>query len=188
MYTHTCTHMCTHIHAHTQTTHSEVRDCELKIGETIHLVNELKPIKLGYKIHFSERDIFEVHPELKAFEKLKIFTGESCITDFFRDFKHVTYLIQEKIRKVEPMQMTPADLKAFRTATHCCICRQPYRSDKNHDGTLKDGGLKHVRHHNHLSGAITMRMMIMMMMMMRIIIKLIRVAVIDNYDDDDVVT
>ena len=134
-------------------THSDVLEFEPKIGTTISLINELKPIKLGYQILFSEREIFDPHPELRSYETIRIFTGEDCILQFFRELKKVNYEIQARIRNIEPLIMSQSDVKAFRKATRCCLCQQSYTRDLNTDGSLKDPkNLRRVRHHSHLSG------------------------------------
>ena len=136
-----------------EATHSDVLNHESEVGTSIELINELRPIKIGYKIVFSETGIFDIHPQLRDLQSVRIFTGKDCITQFFRELKKVNYKIQECVRKIEPIRMTTNDVKAFRDATHCCICQQSYNRDINlQDGSLKDFNLRRVRHHSHLSG------------------------------------
>ena len=139
-----------------ETSHSHVMEYEATVGTSISLINELKPIKLGYQILFSEREIFEVHPELRSYEAIRIFTGEDCILQFFRELKKVNYEIQERIRKIEPLIMSQNDVNTFRHATRCCLCQQSYKRDLNTDGSLKHRNLRRVRHHSHLSGLLCM--------------------------------
>ena len=64
---------------------------------------ELKPVLIGYFIKFTEEEVFNVHPELREFEKIKIFQGKDCITNFFEDLKKVLYQIHDKVRKTIPI-------------------------------------------------------------------------------------
>ena len=57
-----------------ETDHSPVRR-DMRLGPSTVIENELKPIKIAYKIVFSEDDIFIPHPSLKRFEEIKIFSG-----------------------------------------------------------------------------------------------------------------
>ena len=135
-----------------ETSYSYMKDGNIKLGDSITITDELKPIKIGYKIYFTEREVLNLYPELKAYEKVKLFHGYDCITQFFVDLKKVSYEIQLRIRYQIPLSLTSQERQDFEKSTHCCICKRSYSSDIDEQGNIRDPGLRRCKHHSHISG------------------------------------
>ena len=82
-------------------------------------VNELKPLKVGLKHYFTEREVLERDCYLKSLEEVKIFTGYDCITHFFKYLKECSGKIQEKIKEIVPLKMSQTDWQKFKSAQKC---------------------------------------------------------------------
>ena len=100
-----------------ETTHSTVKNNE-KATYTKY-VNELKPLKVGMKYHFTEREVLQRDPLLKSLEEVKIFTGDDCILDFLKYLKECSWKVQERVKETVPLKMTQSDWVKFKSAEKC---------------------------------------------------------------------
>ena len=135
-----------------ETYYSEIPEDQSQKGRSTRLKAEVKPIKIGYKILFSDPVVLDINPPLRKYERVKIFSGEDCIEQFFIDLKDVTYRIHDKIRHIVPMHLTKEEQRRFDSANCCGICHNFYSRDYNKRGILKDENLRACRHHDHLTG------------------------------------
>ena len=139
----------------TETMFSNLKDGPRTIGEQTSLVNELKPLKAAYHIHFSDREIIEEDSELREMENIKIFTGIDCLENFFIQLREDLYFIHSKIRIVRPVRMSDEIWKRYKDEKKCGICSQFYSNDWDYkEKGLKSENLRKVVHHSHLSGNI----------------------------------
>lgn len=100
-----------------ETSHSTVKNNE-KATYT-NYVNELKPLKVGMKYYFPEREVLERDPLLQSLEEIKIFTGDDCVSDFLKYLKECSWKVQERIRETVPLKMTESDWENFKSAEKC---------------------------------------------------------------------
>ena len=84
-----------------KTTHSTVKNN--KKATCTKYVNELKPLKVGMKYHFTEREVLQRDPLLKSLEEVKIFTGDDCILDFLKYLKECSWKVQVRVKQTVPL-------------------------------------------------------------------------------------
>ena len=101
--------------------------------------NRKTPKLLEYQRHIPISYCLVVIENNEKIYQIDLYRGEKVMEKFFRKLKSTEIELLEKLRNVEPIQMTPIDQLNFNNATICHICKEALELNK-------------VRDHCHLTG------------------------------------